>query len=231
MAGYAALRVGAGLVSIATHPDHAAMMDACNPELMCHGVNDEKDLKPLLEKADLVILGPGLGQTEWSKKVWKAAVNQNIPMLVDADALNLLAGAKMKKEDWVLTPHPGEAARLLGTSAETVQRDRLAAAHKIAQQYGGVAVLKGAGSLIVSADTLPVLCDKGNPGMATAGMGDVLSGVIGGFIAQGIPLSDAVKLGVMIHARAGDMAAKEGERGIVATDLMPFLRRLSNLAS
>ena len=104
----------------------------------------------------------------------------------------------------------------------------MAAIKEIHHRYGGVCVLKGAGSLILAPDSLPALCDKGNPGMASAGMGDVLSGVIGGLLAQCIPLGDAAKLGVCMHASAGDMAAKEGERGLVAMDLMPYLRRLSN---
>ena len=129
----------------------------------------------------------------------------------------------------MLTPHPGEAGRLLEMTAKEIQNNRLAAVREIRKRFDGVCVLKGRGSLIQTANELPALCDKGNPGMSTAGMGDILSGVIGGLIAQGVPMGDAAKLAVCMHAMAGDMAAKAGERGTIATDLLPFLRRLSNV--
>jgi hydroxyethylthiazole kinase-like uncharacterized protein yjeF len=228
MAGMAALRVGAGLVSIATRVEHAPLISEHFPELMCHGIEHANELDKLLARADVVVFGPGLGQTDWSKSMWNYICDKSLPMVVDADGLNLLAGTEKTNENWVLTPHPGEAARLINTTAEHIQEDRLAAIKTIAKQYGGVCVLKGAGSLILSPNTLPALCDKGNPGMASAGMGDVLSGVIGGLLAQGLPLGDAAKLGVCLHAAAGDLAAKEGERGMIATDLLSHLRRISN---
>ena len=228
MAAEAALRVGAGLVTVATHPSHAAVLNITCPEIMCRGIHESSELDDLLEKASIVILGPGLGLSDWSKMMWVSAVDAPKPKVVDADALNLLAGSGVMSEHWVLTPHPGEAGRLLGISAAEVQEDRLNVIKAICEQYGGVCVLKGAGSLVLAPNSLPVLCEKGNPGMASAGMGDVLSGVIGGLIAQGIPLGDAAKIGVYIHALAGDYAAKEGERGMVAMDLMPFLHHLVN---
>lgn len=231
MAGEAALRVGAGLVSIATHPKHAATLTLGCPEIMCHGIDKIEDLKILIDKADVLVLGPGLAQTAWSTMVWDYALKADLPMVVDADGLNLLAKKNKFNDNWVLTPHPGEAARLLGGTAEVIQQDRLSALKLLNKKYGGVVVLKAAGSLILAPNSLPALCDKGNPGMASAGMGDVLSGVIGGFISQGIPLGDAAKLGVYVHASAGDLAAKEGERGMIAMDLMPFIRRLSNSSS
>ncbi len=227
MAGEAALRVGAGLVSVATHPENAIVMNVARPELMCHGVKTVAELKPLIERANVIILGPGLGQSAWAVDLWKYACEQDLPLVVDADALNLLAKAPLSKENWILTPHPGEAARLVDATSQVIQQDRLAAIETIQQRYGGVCVLKGAGSLILSPHAPPALCDKGNPGMASAGMGDILSGVIGGLIAQGIPIGDAAKLGVCLHAMAGDLAAKEGERGMIAMDLMPYLRRLA----
>lgn len=228
MAAEAALRVGAGLVSVATRPENALMMNATLPEIMCHGVLDAQGLAPLLEKADVLIIGPGLGQSNWAETLWRAALETNLPKIIDADGLNLLSQKTLNQEQWVLTPHPGEAARLLTTTVQHVQQDRLIAIKEINKRYGGVCVLKGAGSLILAPNTLPGLCNKGNPGMASAGMGDVLSGVIGGLLAQGLPPGDAAKMGVCLHAGAGDLAAKDGERGMVATDLMPFLRRLSN---
>jgi NAD(P)H-hydrate epimerase len=228
MAAEAALRVGAGLVTVATHPENAAMMNITCPEIMCRGVVSPADLEPLLERADMIVLGPGIGQSDWSKGIWEHICKQAHPLVVDADGLNLLAQTDKYNENWVLTPHPGEAARLIGMTSQDIQQDRLSAIKEINKRYGGVCVLKGAGSLVLAPNSLPALCDKGNPGMASAGMGDVLSGVIGGLIAQGIPMGEAAKLGVCMHAMAGDLAAKDGERGMLAMDLMPYLRRLSN---
>jgi len=230
MAAAAALRVGAGLVSVATHPEHAALISMTCPEIMSHGVKNEDDLLPLFAKATVIVVGPGLQSSCWAKNLWLAACQQSLPILLDADGLNLLSATSMRNDHWVLTPHPGEAARLLQTTSEHIQRDRLHAVQSIQQRYGGVCVLKGAGSLIMAEHDLPALCDQGNPGMSTAGMGDILSGVIAGFIAQNIPLHVAAKLGVCLHAIAGDLAAKEGERGMIATDLLPYLRRMANFS-
>jgi NAD(P)H-hydrate epimerase len=230
LAAEAALRVGAGLVSVATHPQNALMMNIAIPEIMCHGVGDIQALKLQIIKAKVIILGPGLGQSAWAKTLWSLISREEQPLVVDADGLNLLAKMPLKKDNWVLTPHPGEAARLLSTTVPAVQQDRVAALKAIQQRYGGTVILKGAGTLVLGPhDKAPMLCDKGNPGMATAGMGDVLSGVLGGLIAQDIPMSEAAKLGVSLHAMAGDLAAKEGERGMIASDLMPYLRRLVNI--
>ncbi len=231
MAAEAALRVGAGLVSIATQPENAVIMNANCPELMCHGVKESNDLTPLLDKADVVILGPGLGQSAWARGLWEAALKTDLPTIIDADGLNLLAQTELNGKQWILTPHPGEAGRLLNMTAQSIQQDRLEAIKAITKRYGGVCVLKGAGSLILAPNSLPGLCTKGNPGMASAGMGDVLSGVIGGLCAQGLPPSEAAKMGVCLHAAAGDLAAKDGERGMIATDLMPYIRRLSNTSN
>lgn len=228
MAAEAALRVGAGLVSVATRSDHAALLSVGCPEIMSHGVETVDQLEGLLERADVIVLGPGLGKSDWAKTLWVRACASELPLVVDADALNLLAETTLFHENWILTPHPGEAARLLGVSVQDVQNDRLGTVKQIQKKYGGVCVLKGAGSLVLAPNALPALCDKGNPGMASAGMGDVLSGVIGGLLGQGIPLGEAAKLGVLMHAMAGDLAAKEGERGTIAMDLMPYLRRMAN---
>lgn len=231
LAGEAALRVGAGRVTLAVWPEYAPYLNVHYPELMCRGIKSADDLKALLAAADVVVLGPGLTETAWGEALWQAVIETDLPLVVDADALNLLSEKGLNRENWVLTPHPGEAARLLNVSVADVQSDRLAAAKGMAMQYGGAVVLKGAGTLVMTPHALPVICDKGNPGMATAGMGDVLSGVIGGLIAQSVPLSEAAKLGVLVHAQAGDLAAKEGERGMIASDLLPCLRRLVNIAS
>ena len=152
---------------------------------------------------------------------------------MDADALNILAtGRVIKKpcrDNWILTPHPGEAACLLGCSSTEVQQDRFAAATALQQRYGGVVILKGAGTLVVdNENTLPGLCYYGNPGMATGGMGDVLSGVLGALLAQHLSPADAARLGVCLHAFAADEASVDGVRGMMATDLIPHLRRLVN---
>jgi hydroxyethylthiazole kinase-like uncharacterized protein yjeF len=228
MAGEAALRVGAGLVSIATRKEHAGLMNLNRPELMCHGVTSGEDLMRLLSKVDVVALGPGLGQGEWGKEMFSAVLQSGKPIVLDADGLNLLAASPARKNNWILTPHPGEAGRLLHCSTSTIQEDRFVAASAICTTYGGIAVLKGAGSLITSEQHTAV-STSGNPGMASGGMGDVLSGVIAGLIAQGLDLQEAAERGVFLHGRAADLAAtKDGERGLLATDLFPFLRQLVN---
>ncbi|MCH8503089.1 MAG: NAD(P)H-hydrate dehydratase [Ectothiorhodospiraceae bacterium] len=228
MAARAALRTGAGLVSVATRGEHAAGMLAAQPELMVHGMRSADDLKPLLERCSTVVLGPGLGQAEWGRGLFRRAIDAGLPCVVDADALNLLAGETTQSDQWILTPHPGEAGRLLGTSSAEVQRDRFQAVSRLQQRYGGAAVLKGAGTLVLGAEGPIRVCDGGNPGMASGGTGDVLSGVLGALLAQQHELQQAAELGVCMHAAAGDAAAEDGERGLAATDLIPHLRRLAN---
>jgi len=232
MAAEAALRVGAGLVSVATHPAHAEMINTIRPEIMGHGVQSAHAVRSLIQKASVIVVGPGLGIGRWSQSVWVSALNSQKKLILDADALNLLAKKKQSVAlDWILTPHPAEAARLLKTTVEKIQSDRYAAVCALQKKWGGVVVLKGAGTLIKGPLGDPVLCTAGNPGMATAGMGDMLSGVIGGLLAQGMPTQSAAELGVLVHALAGDSAAREGgERGMIATDLLPFLRQWVNLS-
>ena len=230
LAAEAALRVGAGLVSVATHSQNAATLNIGRPELMCHAIEDAAMLQPLLERATVLALGPGLGQGDWSRTVLAAVWDRSLPMIVDADALNLLAQEPQRREEWILTPHPGEAARLLGCSTAEVQADRLAAVQAIQSRYGGVVVLKGAGTLITDGNRCRISC-AGNPGMAGGGMGDVLSGVIAGLYAQGMSLFDAAAAGVVAHGLAADALAKrDGERGLVAGDLLSELRRWVNQA-
>ena len=162
---------------------------------------------------------------------WIAAVlASDRPVVIDADALNLLARSPRTSSRWILTPHPGEAGRLLGSTTAEVQRDRLRSAREIAARYGGIVVLKGAGTLVVTNDSLPSICDHGNPGMASPGMGDVLTGVIAGIAAQTSDLPGAARAGVLVHALAGDMAARRGERGLLATDLFMYLPTCVNPA-
>ncbi len=229
MAAEAALRVGAGLVSLASHAKHAAMLNLAQPEIMCYEVETAAALQALLKKVTVVVIGPGMGQSDAAKQLLQWVLATELPLVVDADALNLLAQERHKRSNWILTPHPGEAARLLASSTADVQGDRIAAVKLLQTRFAGVAVLKGAGTLVQAPDEEVVICEAGNPGMATGGMGDVLSGVLGGIVAQGVPLAIAAKLSVCLHAQAGDMAALHGgERGMIATDLMDFLRLLVN---
>ena len=229
LAATAAARAGAGLVSVATRPAHAALLNLTRPELMCHGVDSAADLAGLLGRATVLAIGPGLGQGDWGRQLLAAALETRLPMVVDADALNLLAAAPRQREDWVLTPHPGEAARLLGcTHSAEIQHNRFAAARALQARYHGVIVLKGAGSLIQADAGPPVVCAAGNPGMASGGMGDVLTGVIAGLLAQQLSPHAAATAGVVLHATAGDLAARDGERGLLADDLMAPLRMLVN---
>ena len=223
MAGEAALRAGAGLVTIATRNENVAAIVGARPELMCRGVNSAEELTALIARADVLALGPGLGQDEWAQTMFETALAKDRRVVVDADALSLLAQSPRKNAHWILTPHPGEAARLIGKTTAEVQHDRLGAAREIAARYGGTVVLKGAGTLVFSDEGLPAICDRGNPGMASAGMGDVLTGVIAGIVAQKAELAAAARVGVLVHALAGDMAARRGERGLLATDLLAYL--------
>jgi NAD(P)H-hydrate epimerase len=227
LAGEAALRAGAGLVTVATHPANLSAL-AGRPELMCVGVETAADLAPALSRATVLALGPGLGQSAWSGELHAAAFAAGKPLVVDADALNLLSNLSVRRDDWVLTPHPGEAARLLGISSAAVQRDRMAAAAALQQRYGGTAVLKGAGTIVQSSGQPPAICDRGNPGMAVAGMGDVLTGVIAGIAAQCSDLARAAQAGVFVHAQAGDLAARKGERGMLASDVLEQVRACVN---
>jgi len=229
LAGEAAARSGAGRVTIVTHPEHAATLNTSRPELICYGVEQVEEIFPLLALASVIGIGPGLGQSKWAQDLLVVAIESGLPLVVDADALNLLAESNQVYDNWILTPHPGEAGRLLGKSSSEIQRDRFSSVKEISEQFGGIAVLKGLGTLIKSKEGLPSVCPYGNPGMATGGMGDVLTGIIVGLIAQGLSNLQATELGVAIHSKASDEAAKVlGERGMLASDLMSGIRRLVN---
>jgi len=227
LAGEAACRVGAGLVSIALHPDSVAGANSGRPELMVHGIATSDALLPLLRRASVVAIGPGLGQSAWAIRLLATVLERDHVLVLDADALNLVAQEPVALPRAVLTPHPGEAARLLGTTTAAIHADRFAAAAALHERYHGVVVLKGAGT-IVADDGIPSLIGAGNPGMGTGGMGDVLTGVIAGLAAQGAAPGAAARFGACVHAVAGDRAARAGERGLLAGDLMPHLRALVN---
>ncbi|MEO5559790.1 MAG: NAD(P)H-hydrate dehydratase [Dokdonella sp.] len=229
LSGEAALRCGAGLVSVATRSANVFALNATRPELMAHGVDDSSALLPLLERASVVAIGPGMGQGAWGHALFEAMLVSGKAGVIDADALNLLAQSPRRLHPGcVLTPHPGEAARLLGCDIAAIQRDRFAAVREIARRHGATVVLKGAGSLIADPDGRVHVCPWGNPGMASGGMGDLLTGVIAALLAQGLSAGDAARLGVALHARAGDCAAGAAPRGLIASDLLPPLHKLVN---
>jgi len=194
---------------------------------MVHAVESAGELEPLLARATVIVLGPGLGRDGWARELFEAAFTSGLLMVIDADALNLLAQTpRQLLPTTILTPHAGEAARLLDSSAEAVQGDRTASVLALREGFGGTWVLKGAGSLVASEEGL-YRCSHGHPAMASGGMGDVLSGVLGALLAQGMSEDGAARLGVCLHAAAGEAAAAEGGgRGVLALDLLPHARRL-----
>jgi hydroxyethylthiazole kinase-like uncharacterized protein yjeF len=221
-----ALRSGAGMVSLATRPEHVAAALTRVPEAMALGTSSANQLMGLLEKVSVLVVGPGLGQASWARALLSAAANAALPQVWDADALNLLASDFVTlPKDCVITPHPGEAARLLGISTAEVQADRPAAALKLSKKYSAVVVLKGAGSLIAHPDGRLAVCHQGHSAMATAGLGDVLAGLTGALLAQGMDGFDAACLAVWLHANAGLQQGKFG-RGLAASDLIPAIRQL-----
>jgi NAD(P)H-hydrate epimerase len=221
-----ALRSGAGMVSLATRHEHVPAALTRVPEAMALGTSSANQLMALLEKVSVLVVGPGLGQASWARALLSAAANAALPQVWDADALNLLASGFVDlPKDCVITPHPGEAARLLGISAAQVQADRPAAALALSKKYSAVVVLKGAGSLIAHPDGRLALCHQGHPAMATAGLGDVLAGLAGALLAQGMDGFDAACLAVWLHANAGMQQGKLG-RGLAASDLIPAIRQL-----
>jgi len=229
----AALRTGAGRVSVACHADHAGAMSQARPELMCLAMTDDQSPAGLIDTASVIALGPGLGMNDaaddsWGEPLWQAAMDADLPIVVDADALNRLAASDHRRTQWILTPHPGEAARLLNCTVGDIERDRVTAVQAIAKRYNAIVVLKGAGTLIATAEDL-WLCTQGNPGMAVGGMGDLLTGVIASLLAQGLSCAEAAVFGVYLHALAGDSAAEQyGERGLMPSDLFDSLRAHAN---
>jgi NAD(P)H-hydrate epimerase len=224
----AALRCGTGLLTVAPRALHVPVALTRRPEAMAVAVESDEDLLPLLAPAEVIAIGPGLGQNDWGRAMFRLAMASAKPLVVDADALNLLSQSPYELRDAILTPHPGEAARLLGIAVDEVQRDRFTAAQAIAQRYAAVVVLKGAGTIVTAPDVAPCWVDAGNPGMATGGMGDLLTGVIASLRGQGLSAFDAACAGALLHALAGDEAAEDGERGLLPSDLLPHLRKLAN---
>ena len=226
MSAESALRCGAGMVSMATRSEHVAAALTRLPEVMVQGTHSANQLMGLLQQASVLVVGPGLGRAAWGCSLLSAAANAALPQVWDADALNLLSdGGVSLPEHCVITPHPGEAARLLGMSIAQVQADRPAAAHALSQKFAATVILKGAGSLVASPDGRLAVCRQGHPAMATAGLGDVLAGVVGALLAQGMEHFEAACLAVWLHASAGARVGRSG-RGLAATDLIPVIRLL-----
>jgi ADP-dependent NAD(P)H-hydrate dehydratase / NAD(P)H-hydrate epimerase len=224
LAGEAALRSGAGLVRVYCHPDNRLFVFTGRPELMM----SPDLLASTLAWPDVLVVGPGLGLDGWAETQWQQLMSYQNQMVVDADALNWLAQHPQSRNNWVLTPHPGEAARLLDTTTSDIQADRFTAIRALQHRYGGVVLLKGAGTLIFDGKQM-VICSEGNPGMASGGMGDVLSGIIAALLAQGLTLFDAACCGALIHGKAANLVAIEsGERGMLASDLFCWLHKLVN---
>lgn len=238
LAAEAALRSGAGLVTAITRPEHVSALLARCPEVMCHGLSDSVDwniaLLDLFKKATVCIIGPGMGDSYWSNSLFDWFLKQtSLPMVLDAGALDWLIKKSIvnirAQDNWILTPHPGEAARLLNISSAEIQHDRIASVQAIQKKWGGIIVLKGAGTLIYDVVSQSInVCSYQNAAMATAGMGDVLSGIIGGLIAQGCSPSHAASQGVWLHARAGELAFQEASkksipRVLLAHELFSYL--------
>ena len=227
LAGEAAARAGSGLVSLIGYAHGPELFNAERPELMFRAIEKPTEMETSLARADVVAIGPGLGLDAAAMARFSRVLESPLPLVVDADALRLLGNEPVQRQNWILTPHPGEAAHLLACSIADVQSDRISAAQEIQQRYGGMVILKGAGSIIIGGD-IPEVLIHGNPGMGSGGMGDVLTGVIAALIAQGLDIRNAARLAACIHAKAGDRAALADERGLLARDLMPHIRRLVN---
>lgn len=250
LAGRASLKMGAGCVHVGLLADKMPMVDMRVPELMLHpahgalqrlprptpppkgeGANVKSSFSP-----SVLVIGCGLGRSLSAQKLLYDALLLDIALVVDADALNLIAQRPDlrsmlhgRKAPAVFTPHPGEAAHLLACSTEDIRKDRPAAVRELAKHLNGSVVLKGAGSLCATRDGKLHINQTGNPGMSSAGMGDVLSGMIAAFIAQGLDTDEALLLAVHLHGAAGDELAKQqATLGMSATEVTEWARWLLN---
>ena len=230
LAAEAALRSGTGLVTVLTRPQHHASMLARRPELMLGDGGDLERCKGLLSRASAVVLGPGLGRESWGGKLFQLGLQTGKPTVVDADGLRWLAqtAASATLGKLIITPHPGEAAQLLEIDTQAVERDRPGAAQRLADRFNCIAVLKGVGTVCAApGGELLGVCAQGNPGMATAGMGDVLAGLLGGLLAQGLDAAEAARIGVCLHSAAADLAAqRQGRRSLLASDVIDAIGEL-----
>jgi len=231
----AALRVGTGLITLGVPESLNSILEEKVTEVMTEplpetrektlGLSAQQRIFELCSRKTALALGPGLSlNSETIRLVQQLVRKSPLPAVIDADGLSALAGKleilRKHQNELILTPHPGEMARLAGISIEEIQRNRFEVAREFAKEYGVILVLKGSRTLVAGPGGEVFINPTGNPGMASGGMGDVLTGMIGGFLAQGLPALEAAKLGVYLHGLAGDYAAfLKGERGIAATDL------------
>lgn len=226
MSALGALRAGAGLVTLASRKENLYGLNAVHPEIMHCVIDDPDHLNKLCHQPTVIVIGPGLGRSEWSQKVYERCAEMEQTQIIDADGLYFLANSKNNSIPKILTPHPGEAKILLEIEHNIDDAERQQTIIKLVEKYNCTIVLKGANTLTYSPNTTISICPAGNPGMASGGMGDLLSGVIAGIVAQHASLHLASKLGVLVHALAGDQAAKHGQRGIIASDLLPYIQQI-----
>ncbi len=232
LAARAALKMGAGCVHVGLVAENALKVDLLQPELMLHSASDAL----LHSNVDVIAIGCGMGHDMAAQKLLHDALNSDAALVLDADALNILALRPdlrtlllSRKNMTVLTPHPGEAARLLACEIKEVLADRVAAVQQLAQKFGCSMVLKGADSLCITREGRLFVNQTGNPGMSAAGMGDVLTGMIAAFIAQGMSADDALLLAVHLHGAAGDaLAQQKATIGMTATEVTDWARWLLN---
>jgi NAD(P)H-hydrate epimerase len=225
LAAEAAARSGAGLVTLGTRPDYVGAALARCPSLMVQAVTHGSELQPLIDAASVIVCGPGIGRGAWGQQMLQQVNASGKPRILDADALNLLAArAVCRQDNHILTPHPGEAARLLGCTVPEVEADRLRAAKSLQQMHGGTVLLKGAGTVIADGQSCPVIVSGSNPGMATGGMGDVLAGIIGSLLGQFGDASLATSMAASLHLEAAGVASlSKGFMGLVPTDVIDAL--------
>ncbi len=229
MSAEASYRAGAGKVTVLTREENWSALLARIPNAMTLPVNSLAT--KILANKTVIVIGCGLGKSEWAQELLALAMASDLPKVIDADALNILSESKKTFDlsKAIITPHVGEAARLLNISTSEIQKDRKSAVKKLYEKFGAVTVLKGEGTLILGDKNIIHQCPYGNAGMATAGMGDVLSGIIGGLIAQKLENEIATIAGVNIHAIAGDLVAKkQGEIGMMPNDLFEFIPQIIN---
>lgn len=231
LAGRAGIRAGCGLVTVVSKPRHADILALHCPEVMSLDFGRKQKVQQLFDRSDALVVGPGMRDGAWGHRVFAAIRDFEGPVVVDAGALRVLAKPlyRQRRDNWVLTPHPGEAAALLDCTTEDIQKNRMGSAAEIVRIYGGVCVLKGIGTIVSSLEYPEAqICELGNPGMATAGMGDVLSGIIGALLAAGdYGLTEAAAAGVWLHSNAADFAAdKKSDTGMIASDVIECLPRV-----
>jgi hydroxyethylthiazole kinase-like uncharacterized protein yjeF len=232
LAGRAALKLGAGCVHVGLLADNAPAVDVHMPELMLNSARETLQSS----KPDVLVMGCGLGHSLIAQKLLYDALVLDVPTILDADALHIIAlrpdlrsALHTRKSPAVFTPHPGEAAHLLACSTAKIQADRVGAVTKLAKKLNGSVVLKGSGSLCATSDGKLYINKTGNPGMSSAGMGDVLSGIIAAFIAQGLNADEALLLAVYLHGAAGDaLAQQQATLGMSATEVTEWARWLLN---